>query len=105
MDSATISVASTVCARGTMNSVIYLFSDRDVPFGQTLCSTQSTWCTVSNEEKEKCEVVRAAGISTGVYPIIECRDPAGSTVACLNDVSSGRADFTGIDSNFGFIAR
>lgn len=82
-----------------------IFSDREVPFGQTLCSTQSTWCTVSNAEKEKCDVIRAAGISTGVYPLIECRDAAGTTVACLNDVSIGRADFTGIDSNFGFIAR
>lgn len=78
---------------------------REVPFDQSLCATQATWCTTSTDEKDKCEVVRAAGISTGVFPIIECRDPSGSTVSCLNDVSNGRADFTGIDSNFGFIAR
>lgn len=79
--------------------------DREVPFGLSLCSTQSSWCTTSTEEKEKCEVVRAVGITTGVYPVIECRDPSSNTVSCLNDVNSGRADFTGIDSNFGFIAR
>lgn len=49
--------------------------------------------------------MRTAGITTGAYPLIECRDPSPDTVACLNDVNKGRADFTGIDSNFGFIAR
>lgn len=87
---------------------LFLFGgnkDREVPYSQSLCSTQSTWCTTSIEEKEKCEVVRAAGITTGIYPLVECRDPAPNTVTCLNDVSKGRADFVGIDSNYGFIAR
>lgn len=79
--------------------------DRSVPFGQTLCSTQSIWCTSTMEEKEKCEVVRAGGISTGVYPIFECADQPNGVVGCLSDVSAGRADLTGIDSNFGYIAR
>lgn len=78
---------------------------REVPYSQTLCSTQSTWCTTSIEEKEKCEVVRAAGITTGIYPLVECRDPSTDTVACLNDINKGRADFIGIDSTYGFIAR
>jgi len=70
-----------------------------------LCSTNSVWCTTSLEENEKCEVVRAGGVTTGVYPIIECREPATNVVSCLADVSAGRADLTGIDSNFGFLAR
>lgn len=85
--------------------VVSVCSDRAVPYSQTLCSTQISWCTSSLEEKEKCEVIRASGISTGVYPLIECRDPVSHTVDCLNDVSKHRADFTGIDSNWGFIAR
>lgn len=81
------------------------YSDRGVPYEQSLCSTQVKWCTASTIEREKCEVARAAGISTGVYPLIECLKPSGSTVGCLYDVSNGQADFTGIDSNFGFLAR
>jgi len=50
-------------------------------------------------------VVRAGGITTGVYPTIECRQPESSTVKCLDQVSKGRADFVSVDSNFGFIAR
>ncbi len=80
-------------------------TDRDVPVAISLCSTNSIWCTTSLEENEKCEVIRAGGITTGVYPIIECKEPATSVVSCLGDVSAGRADFMGIDSNFGFLAR
>lgn len=78
---------------------------RDVPVAISLCSTNSVWCTTSLDEKEKCEVIRAGGITTGVYPIIECKEPATSVVSCLADVSAGRADLMGIDSNFGFLAR
>lgn len=70
-----------------------------------LCTTQASWCTTSAEEKEKCEVVRAGGITTGVQPVIECRDPLSSVVGCLNDISTGHTDFAGIDSNFGYLAR
>lgn len=86
-------------------SHLKIILDREIPFGQPLCSTQLKWCTTSTMERDKCEIARAAGISTGVYPIIECLEPSGSVVGCLYDVSSGRADFTGIDSNFGFLAR
>lgn len=78
---------------------------REIPYAQTLCSTQAKWCTTSSEEKEKCEVIRAAGITNGIYPLIECLDPVLNTVRCLSDIDDGNADFTGIDSNFGFIAR
>lgn len=81
------------------------FLDRVVPVAASLCSTQSTWCTTSPEEKDKCEIIRAGGITTGVYPLIECRDPTTSVVSCLSDISAKRADFAGIDSNFGYIAR
>lgn len=78
---------------------------REVPQALPLCSTTATWCTTSYEEKDKCEVIRSGGITTGVYPQIDCREPTTSTVSCLNDISEGRADFMGIDSNFGFLAR
>lgn len=64
------------------------------------------WCTKSLAEKEKCEVIRTAGITAGVYPIIECREPVNEgSIGCLKEVSQGKADFTVIDSNFGYIAR
>lgn len=78
---------------------------REIPYAQTLCSSQSKWCTTSLEEKEKCEVIRTAGITNGIYPLIECLDPVLNTVRCLSDIDEENADFTGIDSNFGFIAR
>ncbi|KAJ6648602.1 Transferrin [Pseudolycoriella hygida] len=78
---------------------------RDVPVAISLCSTNSIWCTTSLEEREKCEVVRAGGITSGVYPIIECKEPSSNVVSCLAEVSAGKADLTGIDSNFGFLAR
>jgi len=34
-----------------------------------------------------------------------CNNPRSDTVSCLSDVSSGKSDFVGIDSNFGFLAR
>jgi hypothetical protein len=78
---------------------------RDVPVALSLCSTSAIWCTTSIEEKDKCEVIRAGGITTGVYPLIECKEPSSNVVSCLADISAGRADFAGIDSNFGFLAR
>lgn len=81
------------------------FPVREVPFDFPLCSTSVTWCTKSLEEKEKCNVIRAAGITTGVYPLIECQEPVIGSIGCLNEVNEGRADFTVIDSNFGYIAR
>lgn len=41
----------------------------------------------------------------GVYPILECSPPRTDAVSCLSDVSSGKADLVGIDSNYGFLAR
>lgn len=72
---------------------------------QPLCSTSASWCTTSAEERDKCEVIRAGGITTGIQPVIECRDPLSSVVGCLNDVAIGRTDFAAIDSNFGYLAR
>lgn len=50
-------------------------------------------------------MIRAGGITTGVYPLIECKEPAVNTVSCLDQISKGQADFIGIDSTLGFIAR
>lgn len=84
--------------------------DRGIPYSQPICplapeASSVSWCTKSLEEKEKCEAIRAAGITTHVYPLIECQKPVADTITCLNEVRDGRADFTGIDSNFGYIAR
>jgi Transferrin len=78
---------------------------RAVPIENDLCSTGASWCTTSPEELSKCEVIRSAGITSGVYPLIECKPPTTSTLACLKDISEARADFMGIDSNFGYLAR
>lgn len=79
--------------------------DREVPFSQPLCSTEVSWCTKSLEEKEKCEIVRTAGITTGVYPLIKCQEYVAGAINCLKEINEGKADFTSIDSNLGYIAR
>lgn len=80
--------------------------DHGVPFEIPLCSTAITWCTKSLEEKEKCEVIRTAGLTTGVYPSVVCQEPVVmGTWGCLREVREGRADFTVIDTNYGYIAR
>lgn len=51
-------------------------------------------------------MIRAAGLTTGVYPSLECQNPVVmGTLGCLNEVHEGRADFTVIDSNYGYIAK
>lgn len=76
-----------------------------MPFSQTLCSTQVNWCTKSLEEREKCDIIRVAAMTTGIYPLIECQEPVAGGINCLKEVSEGRASFTGIDGNLGYIAR
>lgn len=41
----------------------------------------------------------------GIFPLIECNEPVAGAITCLKEISEGRADFTGIDSNLGYIAR
>ncbi|XP_055312827.1 transferrin-like [Sitodiplosis mosellana] len=82
------------------------FPYREVPYSLPLCSTTANWCTKSIEEKEKCDVLHTAGVTTGIFPLIECNEPvAGGAISCLEEVNEGRADFTGIDSSLGYIAR
>jgi len=83
----------------------YFVGRRQIPVEQEVCESKITWCTASTLENEKCNVVRAGGITTGVYPLIECRTPAAGPVRCMNDIAQKNADFMGIDSNLGYIAR
>lgn len=99
--------SSTVVA---VNAIVplprYINPIRPVPVAiETACPTPIRWCTHSYDEKEKCEVIRTAALSTGIIPFIFCNDPRSDSVSCLSDVSGNRADFVGIDSNFGFLAR
>lgn len=88
--------------KNSLNSIIV---DHGVPYEIPLCSKTVTWCTKSLEEKDKCEVIRTAGFTTGVYPTILCQEPVMGTLGCLREVREGRADFAVIDSNYGYIAR
>ncbi|XP_055593629.1 transferrin-like [Uranotaenia lowii] len=83
----------------------HLRPNRALPIATDLCQTTARWCTTSLEENEKCKVLRAAALTSGITPLIECPDPTTSRMACLNEISSNRADFTGIDSNYGYLAR
>lgn len=85
--------------------VDYLRPYRQLPIPSDLCQTTARWCTTSPEEKDKCDVVRTAALTSGIFPTIECIDPTTSRMSCLNEIANNRADFTGIDSNFGYLAR
>uniref|UniRef100_A0A7G3B0J1 Putative transferrin n=1 Tax=Lutzomyia longipalpis TaxID=7200 RepID=A0A7G3B0J1_LUTLO len=83
----------------------YVRTIREIPIDFNFCSTRSTWCTTSADEYEKCRVISAGGLTSGILPTIECRSPRSNAVACLNDISTNGSDFMGIDSNYGFLAR
>jgi hypothetical protein len=83
----------------------YIRPTRPIPFPSDLCSTKATWCMKSYEEEEKCKVVSTAGLVAGVLPVVECSSPATNPIACLKAVQENRADFVGIDSHFGYLAR
>lgn len=84
----------------------YMNPIRAVPIAvDSACPAGIRWCTHSYDEKEKCEVLRMAALTTGIVPNIFCNPPKSDTVSCISDVSSGKADFVGIDSNFGYLAR
>uniref|UniRef100_A0A1L8DJ83 Putative transferrin n=2 Tax=Nyssomyia neivai TaxID=330878 RepID=A0A1L8DJ83_9DIPT len=83
----------------------YVRTIREIPIDFNFCSTRSVWCTTSADEFDKCQVIAAGGLTSGILPTIECRSPRSNAVACLNDISTNASDFMGIDSNFGFLAR
>uniref|UniRef100_A0A8D8BFS2 Transferrin n=1 Tax=Culex pipiens TaxID=7175 RepID=A0A8D8BFS2_CULPI len=85
--------------------VDYLRPYRSLPIPSDLCRTTARWCTASPEEKDKCDVLRTAALTTGIFPTIECPVDTTSRMTCMNEIANNRSDFTGIDSNFGYLAR
>lgn len=77
---------------------------QEIPQYENKCKPLK-WCIVSEDEQHKCEIIKHAGITTGMYPQIECPSPSKNEVECLKEISEGKSDFMGIDSNFGYIAR
>jgi hypothetical protein len=78
---------------------------RPIPIGLDACNSAIKWCTSSYDEKEKCDVLRMAALTTGIVPPIVCNSPKSEVIYCLSDVQKKNADFVGIDSNFGYLAR
>lgn len=98
--------SSIVAVNNILRLTDYITPIRPIPISlDTDCPAAIRWCTHSYEEKEKCDVLRAAGLTTGIIPSIICNSPRSDTVSCISDVNTNKADFVGIDSNFGYIAR
>lgn len=98
--------SSIVAVNAIVTLPDYMRPIRPVPIAvESACPAGIRWCTHSYDEKQKCEVLRMAALTTGIVPNIFCNDPKSDTVTCISDVSSGKADFVGIDSNFGYLAR
>uniref|UniRef100_A0AAG5DJ12 Transferrin-like domain-containing protein n=1 Tax=Anopheles atroparvus TaxID=41427 RepID=A0AAG5DJ12_ANOAO len=91
---------------GSIQSPIdYIRPFRPMPIVSDLCQTTARWCTTSIEEKDKCDVLSRAALTTGVLPYVECNNPTTNRMTCLKDIAGKRADFAGIDSNYGYLAR
>lgn len=98
--------AAVVAVNAIQRLPDYIQPIRPVPIAlDTACPAPIRWCTHSYEEKDKCEVLRFAALTTGIVPNIICNEEKSDTIVCLSDVSANRADFVGIDSNFGYLAR
>ncbi|XP_052871790.1 transferrin-like [Anopheles cruzii] len=78
---------------------------REMPLPSDLCGTTGRWCTTSLEEKDKCEVLAKAALTSGVLPNLQCNNPIPNRISCLSEIAGDRADFAGIDSNYGYLAR
>lgn len=78
---------------------------RDIPVSFNPCVSELKWCTTSTEEREKCTVLSAGGITTGALPSIECVEPRATVLDCMRDIRAGSADLMAIDSNYGYLAR
>jgi Transferrin len=85
--------------------VDYVNAIRPIPAAIGMCKTTSIWCTHSYDEKEKCDVLKSAALTLGIFPIIECSNPRSDAVSCLSDIHTQKADFVGVDSNYGYLAR
>ncbi|ETN66054.1 transferrin [Anopheles darlingi] len=85
--------------------VDYVRPHRPLPIASDFCGTTARWCTTSLEEKDKCDVLAKAALTAGVVPHLECNNPTTNRIACLREIAGQRADFAGIDSNYGFLAR
>lgn len=77
----------------------------NTPVRSNPCVSELRWCTTSRDERQKCEVMAAGGVTTGTLPTIVCNEPRESVLDCLADIRDERADLMAIDSNFGFLAR
>lgn len=97
---------SVVAVRNILRITDYVAPIRPIPIAIGLtCPTPINWCTRSYEEKTKCDILSTAALTTGIIPNIICNDPKSDTVSCISDISKGKSDFVGIDSNFGYLAR
>lgn len=94
-----------VAASSIQAPVAYIRPHRPLPLPSDFCQTTARWCTTSVEEQDKCKVLANAGLTAGVYPLLECNNPTTNRISCLREIASERADFAGIDSNYGYLAR
>lgn len=98
--------ASIVAVNAIVTLPDYMRPIRPVPIAvESACPAGIRWCTNSYDEKQKCEVLRMAALTSGIVPNIFCNDPKSDAVTCIAEVAKGAADFVGIDSNFGYLAR
>lgn len=68
------------------------------------CGDSVRWCTVNDNELNKCNWTSVTLRSLGIDPVISCV-PARSTFECFEKINKNEADIISIDSNYGHLAR
>ncbi|XP_061385026.1 transferrin-like [Danaus plexippus] len=68
------------------------------------CIPARRWCTISNEEHNKCSWVRASAYTLGIEPTISCQ-MRNNIFECLSDIKDNAADFIATPSNYGYLSR
>lgn len=62
------------------------------------------WCTISDQEQEKCKWLARTALYAGISPEIACI-PGNNIYDCLKKIKENNADIMAIDSNYGYLAR
>ncbi|CAH1116217.1 unnamed protein product [Phaedon cochleariae] len=97
-----------IILHGTTSSLkTYVESRRSIPdvTDNIQCNTTVKWCTMNENEQQKCRWLRQATLNAGLQPVIECvQTSENNTISCLSTIQSEEADIVFTDVNYGYIA-
>ncbi|CAH0730518.1 unnamed protein product, partial [Brenthis ino] len=105
-----LGIVGGVNARVTFGQVMspqnYTEGARSFPTvdASSTCLSPLRWCTISNEEYNKCMWIRSAAHTLGIEPAISCQR-RNNIFGCFSDIRNNTADFIAAASNYGYLTR